>query len=137
MAGRPSGPKTRCGGEWTEARFNSFIKSGLRQTSNRWAPIHNIKKKARVSRGLYECECCGAHVPPTVREGKKRVKNIFVDHIEPIIDPAKGFTTWDECIERMFCEEDGLQLLCKTCHDEKTKEEREIAKARRANDKQK
>jgi hypothetical protein len=65
-------------------------------------------------------------------ETRKRVKNIFVDHIEPIIDPAVGFTTWDECIDRMFCDSSNLQLLCKVCHSVKSQEEIEVAKKRRA-----
>jgi len=133
---RPSGPKSRCSGQWTEARFNSFIKSALRQASRRWAPIQQAKTNARVSRGLYECAHCKGHVPPTIRNGSKRDKNVFVDHIHPIIDPAKGFTTWDECIERMFCELDGLQVLCKDCHDTKTNEEKQIAKQRKQNERQ-
>lgn len=58
--------------------------------------------------------------------GKKlRVKNVKVDHIDPVIDPTEGFTTWDEVIRRMFVEKDGLQVLCKKCHDEKTQDERD------------
>lgn len=134
---RPSGPKTRNSGEWTEARFNSFIKSLLRQGTRRWGPIHQVKKEAWVARGLYECAHCKQHVGPTYRDGRKRKQNIFVDHIAPIIDPAVGFTTWDDCIERMFCEKDNLQVLCKDCHDKKSQEEKEITKIRRANDKRK
>jgi 5-methylcytosine-specific restriction endonuclease McrA len=128
---RPSGPKTRCNGLWTEARFNSFIKSLLRQGTRRWAPISEVEKEARVSRGLYECASCKQHVPPTVRDGKKRMQNIFVDHIIPIIDPQTGFTTWDDCINRMFCEKDNLQVLCKQCHDEKSAVERAQSVERR------
>lgn len=128
---RPSGEKTRCSGQWTEARFNSFIKSGLRQTSRRWAPIGEVFKEARVSRGTYLCANCKREVPLSYKEGRKKVKNVFVDHIEPIIDPHVGFTTWDDCIERMFCEKDNLQVLCKICHDEKSVQERAIAKETR------
>ncbi len=132
MAGRPSGPKTRCGGRWTEARFNSFIKSALRGASRKWAPIQDCQKEARVERGYYLCAGCKEKVPATIKEGRKRVKNIHVDHIVPIIDPNVGFTNWDDCIERMFCEKDNLQVLCKECHDVKCAEEREIEKQRRA-----
>lgn len=134
--GRPSGPLTRCSGTWSEAKFNSFIKSILRQGTRRWGPIQNVKRDARVSRGLYECNICKQHVAPTYRDGRDRKQNIFVDHIKPIIDPAVGFTTWDDCIQRMFCESDNLQLMCKDCHDVKSQEEKEIAKNRRANEKQ-
>ena len=54
--------------------------------------------------------------------GRKRAKNVFVDHIDPIV-PVTGWVSWDSCIERMYCEGDNLQLLCKACHDVKTKEE--------------
>lgn len=124
---RPAGEKTRCNGQWTEARFMSFIKGMLRQGTRRWAPISETMKDARVSRGLYECAKCKRHVPPTIKEGRKRIKNVAVDHIDPIVDPEKGFTTWDDCIERMFCEKENLQLLCKECHDEKSVKERAVA----------
>lgn len=127
---RASGPKTRNNGEWTEARFKSFIKSLLRQGTRKWGPINSVKTKARVSRGVYECALCKKHVPPTIKLDGKRVKNIAVDHIDPIIDPHTGFTDWNDTIERMFCEEDNLQLLCRDCHKTKTAEEREIAKQR-------
>lgn len=67
---------------------------------------------------------------------RKRVKNIIVDHIKPVIDPAVGFTTWDSFIEGLFCEKDNLQALCRTCHKAKTQEEIEIAKSRRAKEKE-
>lgn len=129
--GRPSGEKNRCNGQWTESRYRSFITSLIRSGSNRWAPISDTKKDARVSRGLYECACCKEHVPPTVRDGRRRVQNIFVDHIDPIVDPEIGFESWDVFIEKMYCEKDKLQLLCKACHDLKTADERAIAVARR------
>lgn len=135
---RRSGPLTKCDGQWTQAKFNSFIKNNLRSATRKWAPIQNCKKKAHVARGLYECANCHEHVPPTVYDAdkRKRVKNIFVDHIIPIIDPSIGFTTWDECIERMFCDSENLQLLCKPCHSSKSQEEIEVAKQRRSKDKE-
>lgn len=129
--GRPSGPKTRCNGQWTEAKFNSFIRNQLRGATRKWAPIADTKKEANVGRGQYRCEGCGEIVPPTIKQGKKRVNNIFVDHIEPIVDPSIGFVSFDVFIDRMFCEKDNLQLLCGKCHDEKSLKERKIAAERR------
>lgn len=127
---RPSGDKTRCGGRWTEAKWKSFIKNQLRSATRKWAPISDCLSAARVKRGFYECADCKEHVPNTIKEGGKRVKNIFVDHIEPIV-PVTGWISWDSCIERMFCELDNLQLLCKACHDRKSKEEAGERKAHR------
>mgnify|MGYP006921439440 CR=1 FL=1 len=131
MAGRIGGPKTRNNKTWTEARYRSFIKGNLRRTTMRWGPIANVLKGARVDRGIYLCAACGDRVPATIKVGSRRVKNIHVDHINPIVDPNVGFTTWDDLIERMFCEADNLQALCGACHEKKTNEEKAIAKARR------
>ena len=131
------GPKTRNGGQWTESRFRTFITSLLRSGTQRWGPMQQAKKNANVSRGLYECAGCGKHVPLTTysEEKRKRVKNIAVDHVDPVVDPEVGFTSWDEYIERMYVELEGFQVLCHKCHTEKTNEERAIAKDRRAKEK--
>lgn len=131
MAGRIGGPKTRNGNTWTEARFRSFIRSQLRAASMRWAPISRSLARSKVKRGMYHCEGCQQDVPLTVRIDGKRVKNVHVDHINPIVDPAVGFVDWDTLIERMFCEDENLQVLCHSCHEIKTNEEKAIAKARR------
>lgn len=133
---RPSGEKTRCGGEWTEAKFNGFIKNNLRKASMKWAPISKALAKARVRRGFYICASCKQEVTASIKnDDGKRVKNAIVDHIKPIIDPAVGFTTWDECINRMFCEDDNLQVLCHECHTVKSNEEKAVAKERRLKEK--
>jgi hypothetical protein len=61
---------------------------------------------------------------------------VQADHINPVIDPTVGFVSWDSVIERMFCETDGFQILCKTCHTVKSNAEKRQAKERRDNAKQ-
>lgn len=120
------------GGKWTPARFHSFIKSALRAASNKWPPKYEVKKEARVERGVYRCAGYGrpahnvpASLPP--KEGnKRRINNAVVDHKLPVIDPETGFTTWDDVIARMFCEKENLQVLCAECHAKKTADERKI-----------
>lgn len=119
------------GGEWTPARYRSFVKGGLRQVSMRWPPRNHALREARVERGKYLCNGCKKIVPASIKEGGKRVKNVHVDHILPVIDPAKGFVSWDSVIDRMFCEIDNLQVLCRECHKEVTAEERRIARERK------
>lgn len=130
---RPSGPKNRCGGRWTDAKWKSFIKNQLRSATRKWAPISDCLKNARVRRGFYFCEGCKQEVTASIKTGGKRTNNVYVDHIEPIV-PVTGWISWDSCIENMFCEEDNLQVLCKECHDKKSKEETALrSKYRKAN----
>ena len=56
-----------------------------------------------------------------------------VDHIEPVIPLDKSYDdlTLDEITERIVCEPENLQLLCKACHDKKTEIEKDIRKEHR------
>lgn len=114
--------------EWTEARFNSFIKSALRAASQRWPPRNKClndaftcskvnSKSGRMAKH-YLCAACG---------GEFVRKDVEINHKQSVV-PPEGFTTWDEVIERMFVEEDGFEVLCKPCHKEVTSKERSISK---------
>lgn len=130
--------KTRCGGMWTEARYNSFITSALRKALTRWGPKSKCISNARVERGVYKCEICKELGPATLppKEGnKRRRKNIVADHIRPIVDPSVGFVDWNTWISRGFVELPAFQAICWQCHTDKTNEERAIAAARRREEK--
>ena len=119
------------GGQWTAARFHSFVKGALRAAARRWPPKHQVKKDANRGRGKYLCNGYQRRnhiVPVSLGSGSSRANNVFVDHVIPVVDPIEGFTTWDEVVTRMFVEADGLQILCKDCHDIKTKDERKSRK---------
>jgi hypothetical protein len=117
--------KSYNGGTWTEARFNSFVKSALRAASRRWPPKYQCLKDACVGRKLdpatgkesfrYTCAGCSNIF---------KAAEVAVDHINPVVDVDDGFTNWDVLIKRLFCEADGLQTLCHTCHTMKTANER-------------
>jgi 5-methylcytosine-specific restriction endonuclease McrA len=68
-------------------------------------------------------------------------KDVQVDHIDPIvpIGTLSKDMTWDEVVGRTFCNISNLQILCKTCHKEKSAEEnaerRKIAKSIKSNPK--
>lgn len=108
--------KPRCGGAWTQARYNSFIKSALRTASVRWPPRYQCLHDAFSHQGvnpatgrqakLYKCCKC---------EGLFPQANIEINHIVPVV-PVEGFDSWDNLIERLFCEKDKLEAVCKTCH---------------------
>ena len=112
-------------GEWTDARFRSFITSALRAASRRWPPKYKSLKEAFVGKKVnaktgkiamhYKCVTC---------DGIFVAADVQVDHIHPVVDPKKGFISWDVYITRMFCEIEGLQVMCKPCHKEKTTQEK-------------
>lgn len=59
--------------------------------------------------------------------GKPEAKSYMeVDHIDPIIpvDSALEDMSWDQVIDRIWCEPENLQVVCESCHKEKTKAER-------------
>lgn len=121
--------RTRNGGEWTEARFNSFVKGALRGAM--WPPKFKSVDKAFVGYGvnprtkrkckMYRCADCSESFP---------LKQVKADHIIPVVGP-EGFTDWNTFIARLYVEEDGFQTLCEACHNKKTNDEREARKNRK------
>jgi len=112
--------------EEIEKYRQAFIKNTLRRASYRW-PYRNLAAvAARVGRGIYKCADCGKI--STNKEKK-------LDHINPVVDPLVGFVNWDVYAKRMLPSIKGWQVLCKMCHDEKTKAEREIRKETRRRNK--
>lgn len=115
-------PKIRNAGTMTESGFWSFIRSGLRQKSRWWKPITECKLKAkRPYKGPnkrqkfeYKCNICKEWFAE---------KNINVDHIVGAGSLNCG-ADLDGFVNRLFCEIDNLQVLCTTCHNEKTKLEK-------------
>ena len=123
-------------GTWTSAYFASVIKSALRAVWLRnWRPRKDALKKACVGKRLneatgkdnlhYKCAACS---------NLFKNADVQVDHINPVVSVEDGFVGWDVYMERMFCEVDGLQVLCKTCHSIKTANERKVRKETRDDD---
>ncbi len=114
--------RTRNAGTMTESAFWSFIRSALRQKSRWWKPITQCKLKARRpykgsnkrQKFEYQCNNCKEWFPD---------KRVNVDHITPA-GTLRSAADLPGFVERLFCEIDGLQVLCSKCHDEKTKQEK-------------
>lgn len=111
-------PKTRNHGTMTEAAFWGWLRSALRKRSMVWKPVKEAKERARRvyvgdntrQKWEYQCAHCKLWHPE---------KHINVDHIIE----AGSLTNGDDLksfVERLFCEVDGFQILCETCHHEKT-----------------
>lgn len=77
------------------------------------------KEKGPHGGKRYVCADCG--FPFTHKE-------VHVDHIETVVplDIAQDEMTWDEYIDRLFCNGDitKLQVLCRGCHEKKTNQEK-------------
>lgn len=111
--------RTRGSKTLTESGFWGMVRSALRKKSMYWKPLQDAKKEARrpsksENKRLkfeYQCSSCKKWYPE---------KEIEVDHI---VD-AGSLRNGDDLksfVERLFCEKEGFQVLCKTnCHRQKT-----------------
>ncbi len=84
-----------------------------------WPPRKEAITNARVERGVYKCATC---------EGLFGPKEIQLDHKIPVVDEEVGFVDFNTYIERLFCDVDNFQVLCRPCHATKTFFEQEIRK---------
>lgn len=100
----------------------SQIRSALRKV---WWMYGGARKEALkrakmgAMRGYYRCEAC--HLP---------TKKPDVDHVTALgVTPGSkldfdGKASWHTLIERLFCAADGLRVLCKSCHSNRTKSQK-------------
>lgn len=111
--------KPRNGGKWTEAQFWSWLRSQLRRSSMRWAPLYKALERVKrpnqsANKRLkweFQCEECRDWFPR---------KGVEVDH-EPPVGSLLSYDDLPRFVERLFCESDGLRVLCKVnCHAAKT-----------------
>jgi len=97
--------------------LNGYIFGALRRIW-RWDPARKkALERCLLFNGNYNCEKCG---------GRFSRKQIHVDHVFPVIHPDYGFVDWNMYIRRLFVSVEYLQVLCKKCHKEKTKEENKL-----------
>lgn len=107
-------PRPFANGTWTHARMMSFIRSNLRKASMKWPPIQAAKREARRAyvgpnkrqKWEYQCAMCQQWC---------KGSDTQVDHVEPA-GSLKSFEDLPGFVQRLFCETDGLQVLCTKCH---------------------
>ena len=105
-------------------KFHKEIMRWLRKAFD-WSGIKTLaKSKARIKRGVYECQYCGKEVGP---------KEFDVDHFSPCVDvddnKEVGYD-YNGIIERMFDMENSF-VVCKPCHRIKTGKENSVRKTKK------
>lgn len=111
----------------------------LRKASYRYPSRYQALKAAKVGPNTYKCAKCGGSYARKGGTGTR--KSVSLDHIIPVVDPTKP-NAMDEAlascvcgvceyVRRLFCSPEGLQVLCKSCHDTKTQGERDVRKEAR------
>lgn len=113
-------------------KIKSFLVPKLRRISRMWPDKITARKLARrvveigkTKKGKpkfkvkYECNLC---------------HNIFekhdtqADHILPVVDPITGYVDIATYIDRLLAPPEGYQIICSSCHDNKTSKENIIRK---------
>lgn len=103
-----------------EKFLKDWLVQKLRRISYQWPYRKAALRKSRVARGKYKCTSCEfEHFGP---------KQIVLDHIDPVVDVEAGWVDWNNYIFRLFCAEEGWQVLCKQCHQAKSYLENQIRK---------
>lgn len=115
MVKKPKPPLTRGHNTLTESGYLQWIRSALRSRSLKWPPRAKALEAARrpyvgpnkLQKWQYKCAVCGEWY---------KAKEVAVDHIVPAgsilcVDDIGPFA------ERLFCETDGLRILCQSDHD--------------------
>lgn len=95
-----------------ETELRSFVKNKMRYASLRWPARNEAKKRARKSRGQYECRMC-------LKEFKEN--EIILDHINPVVPVDSNEFNFDNWIRSLLPPPEGFQCLCLQCNDIKTK----------------
>lgn len=115
------------GGRWTASQYKTFVKKTLRNAFMRWPVKQDIliasrrdaseATKAISTRSKFEylCAICGNWFLGS---------EVQVDHKQP----CEESDDLNQVAALMFCEEDGLQVVCKGCHLVKTQAERAVKK---------
>lgn len=107
--------KTRNSGTMTEQAFWNMLRHTLRRRSIFWLPITQTRNDSRIPykgpdkrrKFSYICEECNKEFPG---------KDVHVHHITPC-GSLQNAADLPGFVSRLFCEKDGLKLLCKWCHE--------------------
>jgi 5-methylcytosine-specific restriction endonuclease McrA len=99
-----------------------FSRSDLRREVLNSAVVEHSDPERKRVKTWVKCAECGTLDAKT---------NMQVDHIDPVVplDSALEHMTWDDLVNRVWCDRNSLQVLCLSCHNVKTKEESKLRRA--------
>lgn len=92
-----------------------FSRSELRRTVLAAAKVEGITSVQRPRvKTWYQCRSCDSYCAGYEMQ---------VDHIDPLIpvNTALERMTWDEVVDRTWCEKHNLRAICLHCHKAKSK----------------
>lgn len=109
----PKNPKER--GLIKGALRRVFSRSELRRRALDKAQVKDYSdpSRKRVTR-WGRCSTCNKLEPSYLLQ---------VDHVEPVIaiNESLDDLTWDQLVDRLWCDEKNLKAVCKPCHKAKSK----------------
>ncbi len=100
-----------------------FSRSELRGAAvNKALVQHTDTRRPRVKKWVF-CGECGLIFPAYEAQ---------VDHRLPVVPVNKALEdmSWDELVDRLWCNEENLTVMDKDCHKQKTREENKLRKRR-------
>lgn len=83
-------------------------------SDRKWIPRMQAYHRAMRAFGLVQCATCPKQV---IRDDTQ------LDHIIPVIPLSGSDNDFKALAHRLYCQADGLQVLCLECHKEKTRTE--------------
>lgn len=130
-----------------ENQIKGKILQALRKITYTNPDRKNAFDEAKVETATHECTSCGTwcykgkskkNFDQLVLDNPDKsciMEGAVADHVDPVI-PIEGFGDkgwcWNTVIDRMqYCGLDGWQILCKSCHKEKTDNENKIRRKKK------
>lgn len=105
-----------------------FSRSELRREAVKKAIVSHSDPKRKRVKTWCKCPDCGKF---------EAISGMQVDHIIPLIEVSKTLTdyTWDDIVNRLWCDPQNLVAKCISCHKFKSLEENRQRRAHKKGDK--
>jgi 5-methylcytosine-specific restriction endonuclease McrA len=103
--------------------IKKYIVRALRRYWRYFPSRSTAIKRARLERGVYQCEMC--------KQTGFSSNQLQVDHIIPAQTLENGINTWFDLImfiKRLYVSPEDLQTLCYVCHSVKSQQEVQMRK---------